>query len=448
MPPRCLPSLWALGFLAAFCVSFLVSAAPPVDSVVVFNEIMYHPTDPTGDAEWIEVHNQMGINVDLSDWQVTGGVNYTFADGTVIPGGGYLVIAKAPGLLPGVSALGPWTGSLDNGGETIRLRDKNERLMDELSYGDSGDWPVGPDGGGVTLAKPHEDSTSPEAANWSVSQQVGGTPGAVNFPPPPSAVTSKLIGLHDPWKYNNTGTNPGPTWKDPGYNDTVAGWLTGNALFHYGNPTIYDDYVGPPPAPVGYAEVTSVSIAGFSTEAIAGATARGAINCINGSGLTNGLHGNVGAGTMWMTNGNSIALNPKDPLPADIKFDLGSNQNLTSIHVWNYNEAGAANLNRGCKTVEIFVASSVGGPLTSTGIFTFNVAGGLTTEAGQVIPFVQNNVRQIQFLVTANWGNATQYAGLSEVKFYNDVPILPPLRCTGRAWRKSCRTPGQRPTVR
>lgn len=455
MPPRCLPSLQALGFLATFCPVFLVSAAPPVDSVVVFNEIMYHPTDPAGDGEWIEFHNQMGINVDLSDWQITGGINYTFPDGTVIPGGGYLVIAKDPGMLPSVSALGPWTGSLDNGGETIRLRDKNERLMDELSYSDSGDWPVGPDGGGVTLAKPHEDSSSPEAGNWSVSQQVGGTPGAVNFPPPPAAVTARVIGLHDPWKYNSTGTDPGPTWKEPAYNDTVAGWLTGNALFQYGNPTIYDDYVGAPPAPTGYSEVTCVTIAGFSTEAVGGTSARAAVNCINGSGLSNGKHGTVAPGNMWMTNGNSLVLTPKDPLPADISFDLGSNQNLTSIHVWNYNEAGSTNLNRGSKTVEIFVASTVGGPLTSTGIYTFNQASGLATEAGQDIPFVQNNVRQVKFLITANWGNTTQYAGLSEVKFYNNVPSMPPppvhresmaevLPNTGANADGSLITPGQR----
>src|SRR6187549_1005295 len=71
-------------------------AGPPVDSVVVFNEVMYNPADAEEAGEFIELHNQNGINVDLSDWQITGGVNYTIPDGTIIPGGGYLVLAKTP----------------------------------------------------------------------------------------------------------------------------------------------------------------------------------------------------------------------------------------------------------------------------------------------------------------------------------------------------------------
>ena len=38
------------------------------DSVVVFNEIMYHPEDADG-IEWIELHNQMSVDVELSGWE-------------------------------------------------------------------------------------------------------------------------------------------------------------------------------------------------------------------------------------------------------------------------------------------------------------------------------------------------------------------------------------------
>ena len=85
MPPppahasACLLALFAFGL-----VPIPVGAAPPVDAVVVFNEVSYHPTDPTGSMEWVELHNQMGINIDLSDWELTGGVNYTFPEITKI----------------------------------------------------------------------------------------------------------------------------------------------------------------------------------------------------------------------------------------------------------------------------------------------------------------------------------------------------------------------------
>ncbi len=61
---------------------FLLFAAAPVlraDSVVVFNEIMYHPgTNAAGD-EWLELHNQMAVDVDLSGWSIANGVGLHFS---------------------------------------------------------------------------------------------------------------------------------------------------------------------------------------------------------------------------------------------------------------------------------------------------------------------------------------------------------------------------------
>jgi hypothetical protein len=54
--------------------------------------------------------------------------------------------------------------------------------MDEVNYGTDGDWPAGADGGGVSLAKKGPNLASKPAENWTVSAQIGGTPGAANFP--------------------------------------------------------------------------------------------------------------------------------------------------------------------------------------------------------------------------------------------------------------------------
>jgi hypothetical protein len=357
-----------LSLCAAVLSPSLALAGPAVDAVVVFNEIMYHPTDAVEAGEFIELHNQMGINVDLSDWALAGGINYTFPDGTVIPGGGYLVVAKTPALFPG--SLGPWTGSLSNAGERVRLRDKNQRLLDEISYTDSGNWPLAADGGGFSMAKPNEDTSSLDAAHWTVSQQPGGTPGTANFPPPPPTVSATVISLQTPWKYNNAGTDPGSTWKDASYDDTA--WPTGTALFDFGNTTIYDPYPGGPPAVSGNAEITGVTIAGKSSEFITSGLLRYAVACINGAGLAaNGTHTTTAPNNMWMSTGTT-----SDPYPVDITFDLGATQNITKLHIWNYNES-TTTTNRGAKTVEIFVASTVGGALTSAGTFTFPQASGL-----------------------------------------------------------------------
>jgi len=146
---------------------------------------MYHPATNESQLEWVELHNQNAIDVDLGGWKLIGGIDYSFPVGTVIRGGGDLVVAISPATLIAATGLtnvvGPFTGRLSNNGEELRLRDINNRLMDSVSYGVDGDWPDGADGSGFSLAKRHTNLASRPAENWTVSAQNGGTPGAANF---------------------------------------------------------------------------------------------------------------------------------------------------------------------------------------------------------------------------------------------------------------------------
>ncbi len=201
------------------------------DTTTVFNEVMYHPPG-AADPEWVELYNKMSVNMDLSGWEISGGVNFTFPDGTVIPAGGYLVVASNPGAMPGVGALGPWTGSLNNGGETIRLRDRTRRVMDELSYNDGGAWPLGADGGGFSLARRsgHFSGTQPE--HWVASVLRGGTPGSGNFDSSPGA-TQAVFGLAEPWLYNGSSAGLAAGWAGASYSDGTGGWLSGNGVLAF-----------------------------------------------------------------------------------------------------------------------------------------------------------------------------------------------------------------------
>ena len=49
------------------------------DSVVVINEIHYHP-DSAAKTEWVELRNQQGVDMNLSRWSLTGGIEFTFPD--------------------------------------------------------------------------------------------------------------------------------------------------------------------------------------------------------------------------------------------------------------------------------------------------------------------------------------------------------------------------------
>ena len=144
-----------LPFIA--CVLFAVPRALAADSVVVFNELHYHPATNETANEWNELHNQMAIDMDISAWRVTGGAEFTFAAGTFIPGGGYLVVAANPAALRitsgATNVVGPFTGRLNNSSGRLELRDRNDRLMDRLDYRDSGKWPIGADGSGGLMAR-------------------------------------------------------------------------------------------------------------------------------------------------------------------------------------------------------------------------------------------------------------------------------------------------------
>ena len=189
-------------FLALTLFVSRLFALPPNDAVVVFNEIHYNPGGVGEAAEFIEVQNVMVVDVDMSGWRISSGADFAFPNGTLIHGGGRIVVAKTPGMYPG--AMGPFTGALSNSGDTLRLRDNNDRAMDELTYGDKGEWPIAPDGGGVTLSKTSAASNSARPQSWTASAQVGGTPGTENFPPPPPPVSSRPIARDATWKYTQT----------------------------------------------------------------------------------------------------------------------------------------------------------------------------------------------------------------------------------------------------
>ena len=209
---------------------------PEAGGTVTFTEIMYHPAGPKA-LEWVELHNPMTVDMDVSGWRLDGGVQLTFPEGTFIAGGGYLVVAGDPGLLLEqtgfASALGPWDGQLSNGGEELLLVSNGGRLMDAMEYDDSEPWPVTPDGSGASLAKIEPTAPSGPAESWAGSAEVQGTPGKRNFPDPFAPPTeATLVPAGALWRYEASGSDPGPGWREVGYDD--SGWGEGEAPFFAG----------------------------------------------------------------------------------------------------------------------------------------------------------------------------------------------------------------------
>ncbi len=221
-------------YLAAAILAVCHPWSTRADSPVVFNEIMYHPVTNEAQLEWVELQNQMAVDIDMSGWALDGGIDYQFAAGTIIPAGRYLVIASSPASLGLSDALGPFNNRLSNAGERLRLRNNTGRIMDEITYGVEGDWPVAPDGSGPSLARRRSNLLGADARNWLASGEVGGTPGAENFPAkPPQVLSNTLQAIESNWQFNDSGTDLGTQWRAPNYNDSE--WQSGSALFYLGD---------------------------------------------------------------------------------------------------------------------------------------------------------------------------------------------------------------------
>jgi hypothetical protein len=208
---------------AALCTALTVTSVfgDTPDAVVTFHEIHYNPVT-SQEAEWLELHNQMAVAVDLSGWSLADGISYTFPQGTVIPGGGFMVVAKSlgnPALagLPGV--VGPFSGNLSNSGETIDLLNRSGRLMDRLEYADRGEWPIVADGLGATLAKQRPGLISGSPKNWRASIQAGGTPGSANFPTTDEPILHEFAVPGANWRFLHSDEAPSDEWRDIAFDD-------------------------------------------------------------------------------------------------------------------------------------------------------------------------------------------------------------------------------------
>ena len=183
---------------------------------VVISEIHYHPVeenafaadgspvlDLTDDVhEFVEITNIGATAVDISGWKLSGGIGFTFAASTSIPAGGFKVIAKNVLRLQtvyGISGvLGPFTGNMSNGGDTITLKNTTETVIDSVSYSAHFPWAqcadalgAGQDWTGIDAA-PYQykgrslqrvsfTAAASSPANWVASPlAIGPTPGSRN----------------------------------------------------------------------------------------------------------------------------------------------------------------------------------------------------------------------------------------------------------------------------
>ena len=196
----------ASGEWSALNTAFFTPDTVPADaSNLVISEINYHPAEPTSpaelavsadrdDYEFVELMNVGTETIDLSNVRFTIGITFNFAENTLIPPGGRLVLvknkeafdARYPGLANTIQiatdVLGnfDYGGRLSNQGEQLTLLDANEIAIHNFFFDDDLPWPLA-DGSGFTLVLKSPGIPIPDhglAESWIGSNNPNGAPGS------------------------------------------------------------------------------------------------------------------------------------------------------------------------------------------------------------------------------------------------------------------------------
>ena len=166
------------------CANTSARVGPVVVSEIVYNIPIspaveaLQPTWGKSDVEFVEIHNPTNQDVVLTNWRIRGDVDYDFPADSILAAGETLLVTPATvsnptvetafrtqyGLPAGTRMLGPWSGSLGNGGGRVELQHPDEppietpdfypRLIQDLTiYDDRTPWPEAADGDGETLQR-------------------------------------------------------------------------------------------------------------------------------------------------------------------------------------------------------------------------------------------------------------------------------------------------------
>jgi len=156
----------------------------------VISEIMYQPNGGD-DFEFLEFYNASLISQDLAGFGVVvlpaaGGApvaSFTFPAGSIVPSGGFLLLAKSPASFASglATVLGPYTGSLPDSAAVIRLTNRWGAILLEAAYSSQAPWPAAAAGGGHSLVLGRPSFGEGNVAAWTASDQVGGSPGRPDF---------------------------------------------------------------------------------------------------------------------------------------------------------------------------------------------------------------------------------------------------------------------------
>ncbi|MDA7888600.1 hypothetical protein N9A86_04405, partial [Akkermansiaceae bacterium] len=124
---------------------------------------------------------------DLGGASFSEGLDFTFAQNTVLPAGGRIMIVKELASFTlaeqsNIAGIFQNNTGLANGGERIALVDYLGATIFDFTYGDTSGWTTFPDGSGpsLTLIGPSTLPDLSDPTNWRSSSLAGGTPSSTD----------------------------------------------------------------------------------------------------------------------------------------------------------------------------------------------------------------------------------------------------------------------------
>ncbi len=183
------------------------NAAPRVGPIVI-SEVMYAPSIEGEQArylEFVEIYNPTTASLDLRNWELRGGIDYDFPNSkypepvTFSAGESFVIVPFDPndeitrelfvshyGITTPVRFFGPYTGTLDNSGDTVRLIRADgpawwepdiipKVLEDELTYSTESPWPAAAAGDGDSLSRRDATSWGLSPSSWLSTAPAPGT---------------------------------------------------------------------------------------------------------------------------------------------------------------------------------------------------------------------------------------------------------------------------------
>jgi CotH protein/chitobiase/beta-hexosaminidase-like protein/lamin tail-like protein/parallel beta helix pectate lyase-like protein/type IX secretion system substrate protein len=148
---------------------------------IIINEIHYNPNN--GDNyEFIELYNSGHDSIDISEYKISGVINFTFPNGTIIDSKDFVIIAKDKTFYQnlGVSIFSWDENNLPNTWSNISLLNTSNEEIDFISYSNKFDWPSSADGRGRSLELRNPFDENLVTSHWKESNLISGSPGLPN----------------------------------------------------------------------------------------------------------------------------------------------------------------------------------------------------------------------------------------------------------------------------